>query len=56
MYRNASDPSQGLTLVAVTCFEKMQKSDIETGGILTLVSVAFLLATFAIYMYLPQMR
>ncbi|CAH2211011.1 jg12681, partial [Pararge aegeria aegeria] len=56
MYLNASEPSQGLIPVAVTCFEKIQKNDIETGGILTLVSVVFLLATFSIYMYLPQLR
>ncbi|XP_023940357.2 probable G-protein coupled receptor Mth-like 3 [Bicyclus anynana] len=56
MYRNASDLSLGLIPVAVTCFEEIPKSNIETGGILTLVSVVFLLLTFAVYMYLPQMR
>lgn len=58
MYKNASDRSLGTIPVAVVCFEEIKSSgnDIETGGVLTLVSVLFLLTTFAVYMYLPQMR
>ncbi|VVD01573.1 probable G-protein coupled receptor Mth-like 3 [Leptidea sinapis] len=58
MYRNTSDPSSGTTMSAIVCFDEVKKGDdnIETGGVLTLVSVIFLLATFAVYMYLPQLR
>lgn len=58
MYKNASDRTLGTIPVAVVCFEEIKSSgnDIETGGVLTLVSVLFLLTTFAVYMYLPQMR
>lgn len=56
MYKNSSEPDLGTIPVAVVCFEEIKNYDIETGGVLTLISVVFLLATFAIYMYLPQMR
>ncbi|CAK1583626.1 unnamed protein product [Parnassius mnemosyne] len=57
MDRNASDSSKGQVPVAVVCFEDLGRSyEIETGGILTLISVFFLAVTFAVYMYLPQMR
>ncbi|CAH0728340.1 unnamed protein product, partial [Brenthis ino] len=58
MYRNANNTSLGTIPVAVVCFEEIKgKSDnLETGGVLTLISVVFLLATFAVYMYLPQMK
>ncbi|CAB3249078.1 unnamed protein product [Arctia plantaginis] len=57
MYNNASDPSQGTVAVAVVCFEQITKTnDIETSGILTLISVFFLVATTGLYAYLPQLR
>ncbi|XP_047537058.1 probable G-protein coupled receptor Mth-like 3 [Vanessa atalanta] len=58
MYKNTSDPNLGTIPVAVVCFEeiKSRSNNIETGGVLTLISVLFLLATFAVYMYMPQMR
>ncbi|CAH0400474.1 unnamed protein product [Chilo suppressalis] len=58
MYINNSDKSMGLTNVALVCFEKdkIYTNDLETSGILTLISVVFLLATIAVYTYLPQMR
>ncbi|XP_075982999.1 putative G-protein coupled receptor Mth-like 3 [Anticarsia gemmatalis] len=59
MYRNNSDPSQGTVPVAIVCFEEGSRSssnDIETSGILTLISVFFLVATTAFYAYLPQLR
>lgn len=57
MYRNNSDPSLGKVPVAVVCFEEISKTnDIETSGILTLISVFFLVATIAVYTYLPQLR
>ncbi|XP_026735178.1 probable G-protein coupled receptor Mth-like 3 [Trichoplusia ni] len=57
MYRNNSDPSLGMVPVAVVCFEEISKTnDIETSGILTLISVFFLVATIAVYTYLPQLR
>ncbi|XP_014372083.2 probable G-protein coupled receptor Mth-like 3 [Papilio machaon] len=57
MDRNSSVPSMRNLSVAIVCFERVsQSSNIETGGILTLISVFFLAATFAVYMYLPQMR
>lgn len=55
--RNQSDKALGLESIAIVCFEDLgTQSSIETGGILTLISVFFLAATFAVYMYLPQMR
>lgn len=57
MFNNASDPSQGTVDVAVVCFEQITKTnDIETSGILTLMSVFFLVATTGFYAYLPQLR
>ncbi|XP_047512978.1 G-protein coupled receptor Mth-like [Pieris napi] len=57
MYRNQSLPLLGTIPVAVMCYEEIKPSnDIETSGILTLVSVVFLLATSAVYIYLPQLR
>lgn len=58
MYRNASDTSSGFIPAAVVCFEeiKPKNDNVETGGILTFVSVVFLVLTFAVYMYLPRMR
>lgn len=57
MYRNFTSPEQGLTPIAVVCFQKdTVYNDLETSGILTLVSVFFLIATIAVYSYLPQMR
>ncbi|XP_038206470.1 probable G-protein coupled receptor Mth-like 3 isoform X1 [Zerene cesonia] len=57
MYRNSSMPSLGIMKAAVVCYEKNQSTnDVETGGVLALVSVLFLFATAGIYMYLPQMR
>lgn len=57
MYRNISDTAFGLVKVAVVCFEEVPKSDyIETSGILTIISVFFLVATTAFYAYLPQLR
>ncbi|XP_049877735.1 probable G-protein coupled receptor Mth-like 2 [Pectinophora gossypiella] len=54
--RNFSDPSQGIVPSAMVCFDTSSTSDMEVTGILTLTSVVFLLATLAVYMYLPQMR
>ncbi|CAH0756383.1 unnamed protein product [Diatraea saccharalis] len=59
MYRNISNKEMGLMDVALVCFEKdryQESSDFETSGTLTLISVVFLLATIAVYTYLPQMR
>ncbi|CAK1553907.1 unnamed protein product [Leptosia nina] len=58
MYKNQSQPQLGTTKVAVVCYEEIKATtnDIETGGILTLVSVVLLLATTAVYIYLPQLR
>ncbi|KAJ8713999.1 hypothetical protein PYW08_007619 [Mythimna loreyi] len=58
MYRNNSNQSLGTIPVAIVCFEEISKapSDIETSGILTLVSVFFLILTIAVYTYLPQLR
>ncbi|XP_072929921.1 probable G-protein coupled receptor Mth-like 2 [Epargyreus clarus] len=54
MYRNLSMQDMTLIDVALVCFSGT--NDVETSGVLTLVSVVFLVATFAIYLYLPQMR
>ena len=57
MIRNNTIYKDGLVPVAVVCFDKVPKTnDIETSGILTLVSVVFLIATCAVYTYLPQLR
>ncbi|KAF9411349.1 hypothetical protein HW555_009849 [Spodoptera exigua] len=57
MYKNNSEHSLGTVKVAIVCFEKISKtSDIETSGILTLISVFFLVATNAVYTFLPQLR
>lgn len=56
MYRNSSQPSLGEIPVALVCFQVSRNNDVETSGILTLISVVFLLATFGIYSYLPQLR
>ncbi|XP_041969756.1 probable G-protein coupled receptor Mth-like 3 [Aricia agestis] len=58
MYRNFSNPSLGTTKVALVCFEKVarESNDIETGGVMALVSVIFFILTFGVYMYLPQLR
>ncbi|XP_028166184.1 probable G-protein coupled receptor Mth-like 3 isoform X1 [Ostrinia furnacalis] len=57
MIRNASRPELGMMPVALACFQKdTWTNNLETSGILTLVSVFFLVATIAVYSYLPQMR
>lgn len=57
MYRNKSNISLGNVQVAVVCFEEISRtSDIETSGILSLISVFFLAATIAVYTFLPQLR
>ncbi|CAG9134015.1 unnamed protein product [Plutella xylostella] len=58
MLRNRSDPAAGRVSVAIVCFQQeySENKDIEVTGILTLVSVAFLALTFAVYMFLPQLR
>ncbi|XP_030024665.1 probable G-protein coupled receptor Mth-like 3 [Manduca sexta] len=57
MYKNFSHPEMGTIPIAIVCFEEIKKSnDIETSGILTLVSVLFLLATLAVYVFLPKLR
>ncbi|XP_063387762.1 G-protein coupled receptor Mth2-like [Cydia fagiglandana] len=58
MYRNASQPGLGTIAAAIACFQEFHKDSrpIEVTGFLTLVSVLFLLATLAVYMYLPEMR
>ncbi|XP_013183985.1 G-protein coupled receptor Mth2 [Amyelois transitella] len=58
MSRNVSDPSMGLVRVALVCFEKVSNRDaeFETSGILTIISVFFLLATVVVYGYVPELR
>ncbi|XP_028036704.1 probable G-protein coupled receptor Mth-like 2 [Bombyx mandarina] len=57
MYKNGTDSSSGIISIALVCFEpSLKANDIETSGILTLISVVFLLATFAVYTYFPNLR
>lgn len=56
MNKNISNKNMGLMDVAIVCFEMEISNDLETSGILTLISVVFLLATIIVYTYLPQMR
>lgn len=58
MYRDVENHDNGTIPVAVVCFEKIPKTgkDFEVSGILTLISVVFLLATVLVYSYLPQLR
>lgn len=57
MMRNITLPELGRTVVAVACYESDNyNNDIETSGVLTLISVIFLVATVVIYFYLPQLR
>ncbi|KAM3962511.1 putative G-protein coupled receptor Mth-like 3 [Aphomia sociella] len=57
--RMYADGQENRTIpVAVVCLEKIPKpsKDFETSGILTIISVVFLLATILVYGYLPQLR
>lgn len=57
MYVNETVPSLGTLKAAIVCFQDLNKhNDLETSGILTLISVVFLVATFIVYCYLPELR
>lgn len=56
VYRNNSDPNAGVVVGAVICYEAPSPSQMEVTGVLTLISVVFLLLTLGVYLYLPQMR
>ncbi|XP_059053293.1 probable G-protein coupled receptor Mth-like 1 isoform X2 [Achroia grisella] len=58
MYRDIENHENGTIPVAIVCFEKIPKTnkDYEVSGILTLISVVFLLGTVLVYSYFPQLR
>ncbi|XP_053613819.1 G-protein coupled receptor Mth-like [Plodia interpunctella] len=58
MVKSSNRTPAELTRVALVCFEQVSQSDsdLETSGILTIISVFFLLATVVVYGYIPELR